>query len=159
CRYSVDAEWMIPHFEKMLYDNGPLLGLLADAWLVTGDALYERCAGETAGWIVREMQSPEGAYYSSLDADSEHEEGKFYVWDREEARSLLTDEEYSIVSSHFGLNEPPNFENTHWHFHVSHPLKREEEASFEKARQKLFAAREKRVRPGRDEKTLVSWNA
>ena len=64
CRYSVDAEWTIPHFEKMLYDNGPLLGLLADAWLVTGDALYEKCAAETAGWIIREMQSPQGGYYS-----------------------------------------------------------------------------------------------
>ena len=69
-RYSVDAQWMIPHFEKMLYDNGPLLSLLADAWLVTGERLYARCAEETAGWIMREMQSPEGGYYSSLDADS-----------------------------------------------------------------------------------------
>src|SRR6266403_519572 len=106
---------MIPHFEKMLYDNGPLLSLLADAWLVTGEPLYARCAGETAGWIMREMQSPEGGYYSSLDADSEHEEGKFYVWSREEAQSALTGEEYAVLSSHFGLDQPPNFENRHWH--------------------------------------------
>ena len=156
CRYSVDAEWMIPHFEKMLYDNGPLLGLLADAWLVTGDRLYEECAAATAGWIMREMQSPEGGYYSSLDADSEHEEGKFYVWSREEAQRLLTDEEYLAFASRYGLDRPPNFENRHWHLYVA---RRAESPALETARQKLFAAREKRVRPGRDEKVLVSWNA
>jgi len=156
CRYSVDAEWKIPHFEKMLYDNGPLLGLLADAWLVTGDALYAQCAGETAAWIMREMQSPEGGYYSSLDADSEHEEGKFYVWDRDEVQKVLTPEEYAVAAAHFGLAQPPNFENRHWHLYVSKPGDSPQIAS---AREKLFAAREKRVRPGRDEKVLVSWNA
>jgi uncharacterized protein len=159
CRYSVDARWMIPHFEKMLYDNGPLLGLLADAWLVTGDALYERCAAETAGWIIREMQSPEGGYYSSLDADSEHEEGKFYVWSREEVQSLLTDEEYLAFSSRYGLDHPPNFESSHWHLYVSRPLTPGSEKLIEEAKRKLFTVREKRIRPGRDEKALVSWNA
>ena len=154
CRYSVDAQWMIPHFEKMLYDNGPLLGLLADAWLTSAQALYQHCAEETAGWIMREMQSPEGGYYSSLDADSEHEEGKFYVWSREEVQRLLTDEEYLAFSSRYGLERAPNFENRHWHLYVAKPV--DAPAS---ARQKLFAAREKRIRPGRDEKVLVSWNA
>jgi uncharacterized protein YyaL (SSP411 family) len=158
-RYSVDARWMIPHFEKMLYDNGPLLALLADAWLVTGDALYERCAAETAGWIIREMQSPEGSYYSSLDADSEHEEGKFYVWSREEVQSLLTNDEYLAFSSRYGLDHPPNFENAHWHLYVSRPLAPGSEKLIEEAKRKLFAVREKRIRPGRDEKALVSWNA
>src|SRR5688572_25763706 len=151
CRYSTDAQWMIPHFEKMLYDNGPLLGLLADAWLVSGEALYQRCAAETAAWMMREMQSPEGGYYSSLDADSEGEEGKFYVWDREEVQRLLSAEEYAATAAHFGLDQPPNFENRHWHLHVARPG--------EAPKQKLFEAREKRVRPGRDEKILASWNA
>ena len=158
-RYSVDAQWMIPHFEKMLYDNGPLLSLLADAWLVTGERLYARCAEETAGWIMREMQSPGGGYYSSLDADSEHEEGKFYVWSRDEAQSALTGEEYAVLSPHFGLDQPPNFENRHWHLHVARPVEPGKEGILEKAKQKLFEVRAKRVRPGRDEKVLVSWNA
>ena len=157
CRYSVDAEWSIPHFEKMLYDNGPLLGLLADAWLVSGKPIFKRCAEETAAWLTREMQSPEGGYYSSLDADSEHEEGKFYVWDREEVRSLLTAEEYAAFAPRFGIDGAPNFENQHWHLRITRPM--ENEALVDAGRAKLFATREKRVRPGRDEKVLVSWNA
>jgi uncharacterized protein YyaL (SSP411 family) len=156
CRYSVDATWTIPHFEKMLYDNGPLLALLADAWRASGEALFARCAGETAGWILREMQSPEGGYYSSLDADSEHEEGKFHVWSREEVRALLSPEEYAEAARHFGLDGPPNFENRHWHLRIAAEA---DDGKISSAKQKLFAAREKRVRPGRDEKVLVSWNA
>jgi uncharacterized protein YyaL (SSP411 family) len=156
CRYSVDAEWMIPHFEKMLYDNGPLLGLLADAWLATGEPLYARCAAETAGWMMREMQSPEGGYYSSLDADSEHEEGKFYVWDRDQVQRLLSAQEYAAAAVHFGLDQPPNFENRHWHLYVSKAM---DDPVLDTAKAKLLTAREERVRPGRDEKVLVSWNA
>jgi len=157
CRYSVDQHWMIPHFEKMLYDNGPLMQLLADAWLVTGDPLYARCAERTADWIMREMQGPDGGYYSSLDADSEHEEGKFYVWDREQVRSVLNPEEFQEIATHYGLDQPPNFENKHWHLRIAGPF--QNEGRLELARSKLFAAREQRVRPGRDEKILVSWNA
>jgi uncharacterized protein len=163
CRYSVDAQWMIPHFEKMLYDNGPLLALLADAWLITGAPLYARCADETAGWLMREMQSRgeenEGGYYSSLDADSEHEEGKFYVWSRDEVRALVSPEEYDAFAPRFGLDGPANFEGHHWHLRVVRPLRPGSEALIDAARAKLFAAREQRVRPGRDEKVLVSWNA
>ena len=162
-RYSVDARWMIPHFEKMLYDNGPLLGLLADAWLVTKDELFARCAAETAGWIMREMQAAgnvdEGGYYSSLDADSEHEEGKFYVWDREEVRSLLTPQEYAAFAPRFGLDQPPNFEGRHWHLYLAASLQEGGRDFVETAKRKLFDVRERRVRPGRDEKILVSWNA
>src|SRR5690242_20942870 len=114
-RYSVDAQWMIPHFEKMLYDNGPLLGLLADGWLVTREPLYRSVAAETAQWILREMQSAEGGYYSSLDADSDHEEGKFYVWTPEEVRALLSADEYRAVARCFGLDRPANFEGRFWH--------------------------------------------
>jgi hypothetical protein len=157
CRYSTDARWTIPHFEKMLYDNGPLLGLLADAWVLGREPTFARCAAETAGWIMREMQSPEGGYYSSLDADSEHEEGKFYVWGREEIAALLTPAEYEAAAAHYGLDQPPNFENRHWHLRVNGPIG---DANLVRAaKQKLFEAREKRVRPGRDEKILVSWNA
>jgi uncharacterized protein len=155
-RYSVDAKWTIPHFEKMLYDNGPLLGLLADVWLATGDAVYERCAAQTAGWITREMQSPEGGYYSSLDADSEHEEGKFYVWSRDEVQRLLSADEYAVFAQRYGLDQPPNFENRQWHLYVANDVA---SPLVDDARAKLFAAREARVRPGRDEKILVSWNA
>ena len=169
CRYSVDERWLIPHFEKMLYDNGPLLRLCADAWLVSGDPLFRKVAEETAGWTMREMQSPEGGYYSSLDADSEHEEGKFYVWTPDQVRTLLTVEEYAVAAPHFGLDRSPNFEGRHWHLHVAQDLETVS-ASLGKslpecgrlltqARSKLFAAREQRIRPGCDEKILASWNA
>ncbi|BBO19417.1 MAG: thioredoxin domain-containing protein [Rhodocyclaceae bacterium] len=169
CRYSVDERWAIPHFEKMLYDNGPLLRLYADAWRVSGDPLFRRVAEETAGWVLREMQAPEGGYYSSLDADSEHEEGKFYVWSREEVSRHTTAEEYAVVAAHYGLERPANFEGAHWHLLVALPLAEvaaslgrpldECERLLASAREKLFAAREQRIRPGRDEKILVSWNA
>ena len=168
-RYSVDAEWQIPHFEKMLYDNGPLLRLVSDAWTATRNPLFSRVAEETAAWVTREMQSPEGGYYSSLDADSEHEEGKFYVWTLEEAKALLSADEYAMLAPYYGLDGPPNFEGTHWHLHVARTLgavaeplgKSEDQCArlLDSGREKLFAAREKRVRPGRDEKVLVSWNA
>src|SRR3954466_11947235 len=151
CRYSVDAHWNIPHFEKMLYDNGPLLGLLADAWLVTGESLYQRCAAETAGWLMREMQAPEGGFYSSVDADSEHEEGKFYVWDRSELQALLTADEYRAFAARYGVDQPPNFDSRWWHLRVANPVAPEDEPLISAAREKLFAARARRVRPGRDE--------
>jgi uncharacterized protein YyaL (SSP411 family) len=169
CRYSTDAYWLIPHFEKMLYDNGPLLRLYADAWLVTGDPLFRRVCEETADWVMREMQSPEGGYYSSLDADSEHEEGKFYVWSREEFAALLTEDEYEIASAYFGLDRAPNFEGHSWNPCVAQPMEsvaaksgrdlQECESLLQSARGRLFAERNKRVRPGRDEKILTSWNA
>ena len=117
CRYSVDEYWMIPHFEKMLYDNGRLLAVYADAYVATGDAFYGSVAGETADWVLREMRSPEGGFYSSLDADSEGHEGKFYVWDRDEVRTALTEEEFAAFAARYGLDREPNFEGR-WHLHA-----------------------------------------
>ncbi len=167
-RYSVDERWMIPHFEKMLYDNGPLLALYGDAWQISRDPLFKRVALETADWVIREMQSSEGGFYSTLDADSEGEEGKFYVWTREEVSDLLTQKEYQLVARYFGLDRDANFDGK-WHLQVlcdigaaaraSGASEDEAEILIKSARQKLLATRSKRVRPGRDEKVLTSWNA
>jgi uncharacterized protein YyaL (SSP411 family) len=113
CRYSVDEYWMIPHFEKMLYDNGLLLTLYADAALATNDAVFRRIAIETGEWTMREMQSPDGGYYSALDADTEGEEGKFYVWSPDTVKALLTPEEYAVLAPVYGLDRKPNFETAH----------------------------------------------
>jgi uncharacterized protein YyaL (SSP411 family) len=156
-RYSVDDHWAIPHFEKMLYDNGWLMRLYADAWAITREPLFERVCVETAQWVMSEMQSPQGGYYSSLDADSEGEEGKFYVWDLDEVRSLLTPQEFAVAAPAWGLDQPPNFENRHWHLVAAKAPS--DPNLLASARAKLFAAREKRIRPGRDDKVLTSWNA
>jgi uncharacterized protein YyaL (SSP411 family) len=167
-RYSVDNYWMIPHFEKMLYDNGSLLAVYADATVATGDKFYADTAARTAEWAIREMQSPEGGFYSSFDADSEGHEGKFYVWDREEVRQALTDREYAVFAPRFGLDREPNFEGR-WHLHVFQSLEEiarqqqlapgEVEPLLESARAKLLAIRNARIWPARDEKILTSWNA
>jgi len=168
CRYSVDAEWQIPHFEKMLYDNGPLLALYAQAWRVTQDTLFRSVAEETGAWLIREMQSPEGGYYATLDADSEGEEGKFYLWTLEQIRELLTTEEYAAFAVCYGLELPPNFENRAWHLRVTaEPFELAQRLGVEPAqvgewltaaRRQLLAARSERVWPGRDEKILTAWN-
>ena len=169
CRYSVDAEWTIPHFEKMLYDNGPLLGLYADLARVTGNPRFADVARDIAGWMTREMRAGDGAFFSSLDADSEGEEGKFYVWARDEVRSLLEPEAYAVAASHYGLDGAPNFEGHAWNLRVCVPLAdvaarlaippAEAAARLATAQATLFAARAARVRPGLDDKILTSWNA
>jgi uncharacterized protein YyaL (SSP411 family) len=169
CRYSVDAQWTIPHFEKMLYDNGPLLGLYADLARVTGERAYADVAHGIVGWMVREMRAPDGAFYASLDADSEGEEGRFYVWQADEVRALLNANEWAIVAPHYGLDQGPNFEGTAWHLRVTRPLAEvaaraavapgEAARWLASARSKLAAARARRVRPARDDKILTAWNA
>lgn len=169
CRYSVDELWMIPHFEKMLYDNGPFLSMYSQAWLITADPLFKRAATGIATWTLREMQSPEGGFYSSLDADSEGEEGKYYVWTPEQVQAVLSEDEYPLFARAYGLNRPPNFEEKHWHLHAYYDdadlaehfqiSETEVEQNLAQAAQRLFAVREQRVRPGCDEKILTSWNA
>jgi uncharacterized protein YyaL (SSP411 family) len=168
CRYSVDEFWMIPHFEKMLYDNGPLLSLYSQAYQAVSEARFKHAATETAEWVMREMQSPEGGYYSSLDADSEGEEGKFYVWTKEQLESLLSEQEFAVVDYRFGVSRGPNFEDN-YHLHEFETLTETAEALslpeaevitlWAQAREKLFAERSTRIRPGRDDKILTSWNA
>ena len=168
CRYSVDALWMIPHFEKMLYDNGALLAVYAEAALATGDPFYRRVAAETAAWALREMRSPEGGFYSSLDADSEGHEGKFYVWDREEVRRALSAEEYAVFAPRYGLDREPNFEGR-WHLHAFQSLEEiaAASASTPEAVTPLMMPRALSCwqsvtyasGPARDEKILTSWNA
>src|SRR5213078_1234750 len=161
CRYSVDEYWMIPHFEKMLYDNGALLAVYAQAALATGDPSHARVARSIADWTLREMQSPEGGYYSSLDADSEGHEGKFYAWDRDEVRKALSAEEFAVFAPCFGLDGEANFEGR-WHLRVvaatsdiarqAGRTEEEVEALLARARAKLLGIRAQRVRPARDEK-------
>jgi uncharacterized protein YyaL (SSP411 family) len=167
-RYSVDGRWTIPHFEKMLYDNGQLLCEYSRAALATGEALFARVAGETADWVLREMRSPQGGFYSSLDADSEGHEGKFYVWSRAEVQGLLTPEGYAAFSRRFGLNLNANFEGE-WHLHIVESIDDIAAALgesapavallIEGARAKLKTTRDARVWPARDEKILTAWNA
>jgi len=169
CRYSVDAEWSIPHFEKMLYDNGPLLGLYADFARVTGEPRFDDVARDIVDWMMREMRAPDGAFFSSLDADSEGEEGKFYVWSRDEVRGLLSAEEFAVAAPHWGLDAPPNFEGHAWNLRVARSpgdvasmlgiSEADARARLASAKSTLFAARSKRVRPGLDDKILTSWNA
>jgi len=167
-RYSVDGAWMIPHFEKMLYDNAQLLCEYARAHLATGEALFAKIAQETADWVLRDMRAPAGGFYSSLDADSQGHEGRFYVWSRNEVQSLLTPREYSAFSARFGLDRSANFEGE-WHLHIAASIediagalkepRQAVAADIESARAKLLQARNLRVWPARDEKILCSWNA
>jgi uncharacterized protein len=157
-RYSVDDFWMIPHFEKMLYDNALLLAEYARAGIATGEPLFLKVAGETADWVLRDMRSPEHGFYSSLDADSEGHEGKFYVWNRSEVQALLSEAEYAVFSRRFGLDREPNFEGE-WHLHCYEPVPPSAQVVLDAARAKLLSARNARVWPGRDDKILTAWNA
>ena len=166
-RYSVDERWEIPHFEKMLYDNGPLLRRYVEAWQLSGETFYRRAAQKSAEWVMREMQLPHGGYCASQDADTDGEEGGFYVWTQAQLQQLLDETEYAVASRYYGLDRPANFEGR-WHLRLSGSpadiasrLGLSEEQVHEylrSAQQKLLHARSTRAEPGRDEKVLVSWN-
>ena len=167
-RYSVDGEWLVPHFEKMLYDNGQLLSLYSEAYQVTREPLYREVVYQTIEWVQRELTNPEGGFYSSLDADSEGEEGKFYVWTREELREILGEEE-PLAAAYYQCTGVGNWEHGRNILH-----RRQSDADFAAEHQlalpvladlvqswqrQLLAARATRVRPGLDDKVLTGWNA
>ena len=160
-RYSVDELWMIPHFEKMLYDNGPMISILANAFRKTGNKMYLNKLSQTCGWLLAEMQSNDGGYYSTIDADSEGIEGKFYVWSDDDLKNILNKEEIDVFKKMFVVYDRPNFDGK-YHLHVtktneSYYLENIDIAN--KICKKLLQKRDERIRPGTDKKVLVSWNA
>ena len=158
-RYSVDAQWLVPHFEKMLYDNAQLLELLALAWRKTGEDLFRRRAVETVEWLKREMIVAGGGFASSLDADSEGEEGKFYVWSLAEIESVLGAEDADFFAKAYEITREGNFEGHNIPNRLlSGSASVDEEARLAPLRAKLLEARAKRVRPGLDDKVLADWN-
>lgn len=166
-RYSVDAKWLVPHFEKMLYDNAQLVRAYAALYTVTREFLFKSVVEETVAYLLREMQHPEGGFYSTQDADSEGEEGKFFVWTPAEITGLLGEEDGAIFCRIFDVSEEGNFEGKN----ILHPIlsvaqaskvfhkqESELEALIAKAKRLLFVEREKRVKPFRDEKIITAWN-
>ncbi|MDC7784246.1 thioredoxin domain-containing protein [Rhodoplanes sp. TEM] len=173
-RYSVDDGWLVPHFEKMLYDNAQLLELLALAHAHTGHDLFRRRAAETVGWLTREMLTPEGAFAASLDADSEGEEGRFYVWSPDEIADALGPDDADLFTRVYDVTPGGNFEghsilnrlaalDEHARARTGRdfalrPLDTTLEARLAALRQRLLKSRERRVRPGLDDKILADWN-
>jgi len=158
-RYSVDERWLVPHFEKMLYDNAQLLELLALAHARTGNVLFLARARETVGWLAREMTTAGGAFASSLDADSEGEEGKFYVWSLAEIEGILGAEDAAFFATHYDVTAAGNFEGHNILNRLnSLPRSMDDEQRLAALRERLLAARARRVRPGLDDKALADWN-
>ena len=167
-RYSVDAIWLVPHFEKMLYDNAQLADVYLDAWRATGKDFYRRVAVETLDYILDDMTSPGGGFYSARDADSEGEEGKFYVWSKEEIGKVLGEEDAEVFNQVYDVSDEGNFEGHNILFlpkpidEVASKLETSTDdllARLERTKQKLLKIRSKRVPPLRDDKILTDWNA
>jgi uncharacterized protein YyaL (SSP411 family) len=165
-RYSTDREWLVPHFEKMLYDNGLLVPVYLEATLLTGEGRHAEIARQCLDYLVREMQDPRGGFWSSQDADSEGVEGRFFVWSRDEVRRLCGDDA-AVAILRWGITESGNWEHSNVLSKVrpvadvakeSKRSEAEVEQALERARQKLLASRSKRVHPGTDDKVLVAWN-
>ena len=166
-RYSVDAEWIVPHFEKMLYDNAQLVQLYLDAYLVSGEERYAGVVRDILRYVLRDMTHPEGGFYSAEDADSEGKEGKFYCWTKGELKKLLSEAESAAVIKYFGVTDDGNFvdhsdpeplEDQNVLFIAGAEMSDAEMKALESAKKKLFDVREKRVHPGLDDKILTSWN-
>jgi uncharacterized protein YyaL (SSP411 family) len=156
-RYSVDAVWLVPHFEKMLYDNALLAGAYLHGWQVLGHERYRRVCEETLDWLLGEMRGPEGGFYSALDADSEGEEGRFYVWTPDQIREVLGEGAEPVIE-HYGVSERGNFEGANI-LHLARGAGAEPPPGLAEARRALYEARSRRVWPGLDDKRLASWNA
>ena len=158
-RYSVDEKWLVPHFEKMLYDNAQLLELLALAWQHSGVSLFAERAHETVAWLMREMTTEAGAFAASLDADSEGEEGKFYVWAKSEIFELLGSDDGEFFAHHYDVTKSGNFEGHNILNRLKNvPRSDADEARLSPLRATLLHARSRRVRPGLDDKVLADWN-
>jgi len=155
-RYSVDATWTVPHFEKMLYDNALLAGVYTHLWRRTGSLLARRVAEETCDFMIRELRTPEGGFAASLDADSDGHEGTFYVWTRQQLRDVLGEDDGKFAASAFGVTESGTFE------HGASVLQRrtqpKDQERFDRIRGVLLTAREERTRPARDDKVVAAWN-
>jgi uncharacterized protein len=156
-RYSVDAAWLVPHFEKMLYDNALLARAYLHGWQVLGHERYRRACEETLDWMLREMRGPEGGFFSALDADSEGEEGRFYVWTPEQIREVLGEGAGPVIEF-YGVSERGNFEGANI-LHLAGGVDAPEPEGLAEARRALYDARAKRVWPGLDDKRLTAWNA
>jgi uncharacterized protein len=156
-RYSVDATWLVPHFEKMLYDNALLARIYLHGWQELGHERYRRVCEETLDWMLREMRGPEGGFYSALDADSEGEEGRFYVWTPAQIHDVLGEAAGPVID-YYGVSQGGNFEGANV-LHLAAGAATEEPAGLAEARRALYEARAQRVRPGLDDKRLTSWNA
>ncbi len=153
-RYSVDAHWLVPHFEKMLYDNAQLASLYLHGWLAFGDPEYRRVTEETLDYLLREMTDPAGGFYSATDADSEGHEGKFFVWTPDELREVLGEADAAVAARYWGVDRGPNFEGENILYLAGEP----DPERIAPIRKKLHAARARRVHPARDDKVLASWN-
>jgi len=158
-RYCVDERWAVPHFEKMLYDNGQLVKLYADAYRETGKPAWRRVFEETIDYILRDMTHPDGGFYASEDADSEGEEGKFYVWTLAQVQAALGEPDAALACRAYGVTANGNFEHGSTVLHRAVALDAVQELQLKGLRDRLLQARAQRIRPGRDENILTSWNA
>jgi uncharacterized protein YyaL (SSP411 family) len=156
-RYAVDAVWLVPHFEKMLYDNALLARVYLHGWQTLGHDRYRRACEETLDWMLREMRGPEGGFYSALDADSEGEEGRFYVWTPAQIREVLRGDADPVLA-YYGVSDQGNFEGSNV-LHLAGGAEEPEPPGLAEARRALLEARAQRVHPGLDDKRLTSWNA